>query len=245
MSPERLAHLTSLTVMIRATARANCARRCEMNRSVLRRSWPKFESHELVRSTGHRMPRGTRFGLSAVPVLRRSAIMKSASPRSRHCDRTTPLSYPRSRCRVSTSASRPRSLMASRVGGSRIQSCRLAPSVTQPMGTPLVSVATDHFHPVLPRSVGFGPVPSPPAGALCCDPSIDTSDRSSPITLSKAAIASSTRCSNAPAATHSSRRRRSVVSLPLPSLPATSHEQPVTRRKRMASKQSRSEIRGR
>ena len=38
--------------------------------------------------------------------------------------------------------------------------------MTQPMGTPLVSVASDHFHPVLPRSVGFGPVPSPAAGRL-------------------------------------------------------------------------------
>src|SRR5271166_2459644 len=80
--------------------------------------------------------------------------------------------------------------MAWSVDGNRLQSCRLAPAVAQPIGTPLVSVATDHFHPVLPRSVGFGPVPSPPAGALCWEPSIDTSVRSRPITLSKARIAS-------------------------------------------------------
>src|SRR5271163_1676594 len=126
-----------------------------------------------------------------------------------------------------------------------MESLRLAPSVTQPIGTPLVSVATDHFHPVLPRSVGFGPVPSPPIGALCSDPSTDTSEKSRPITLSNALMASSTRCWNAPAATHSSRRRRRVVSPPLPSLPATSQEHPVTSRNKRASKQSRSEILGR
>src|SRR5664280_1401675 len=136
-------------------------------------------------------------------------------------------------------------LTSSRVGASRIESLRLAPSVTQPIGTPFASVATDHFHPVFPLSVGLGPVPSPPIGALCSDLSTDTSERSRPINLSKALLASSTRCWNGPAVTHSSRRRRRVVSPPLPSLPATSQEHPVTSRNKMASKQSRSEILGR
>lgn len=35
-------------------------------------------------------------------------------------------------------------------------------------GIPLRSVAIDHFHPHLPRSTGFGPVPAPPNGALAC-----------------------------------------------------------------------------
>ena len=32
-----------------------------LNRSVLRRSWPKFENQELVRSTGQRSPRVSGF----------------------------------------------------------------------------------------------------------------------------------------------------------------------------------------
>ena len=125
-----------------------------------------------------------------------------------------------------------------------MESLRFAPSVTQPIGTPLVSVATDHFHPGL-ASVGRIRSGSLPAqGALCSDPSTDTSERSSPIILSKASMASSTRCPNAPAATHSSRRRRRVVSLPLPRRPATSQLHPVTKRNKMASKQSRSEMPG-
>ena len=71
-----------------------------------------------------------------------------------------------------------------------------------------MSTSTDHFHPLLPLSVGFGPVPSPPQGALCWLPSTHTSDRSRPIIRSKALIACCTRLSNTPAATQASRRRR-------------------------------------
>ena len=35
---------------------------------------------------------------------------------------------------------------------------------------PWASVAMDHFQPILARSVGFLPVPSPPHGALCDGP---------------------------------------------------------------------------
>jgi hypothetical protein len=59
-----------------------------------------------------------------------------------------------------------------------MESLRLAPSVTQPIGIPNRSVAIDHFHPIFPLSVGLGPVPSPPQGALCRLPSTATSDRS-------------------------------------------------------------------
>lgn len=39
-------------------------------------------------------------------------------------------------------------------------------------------MSTDHFHPELALSVGFGPVPSPPMGALCWLPSRATSLKS-------------------------------------------------------------------
>src|SRR5450759_425132 len=72
----------------------------------------------------------------------------------------------------------PRSATACKVGSSRMESPRFAPSMTQPMGAPNRSVATDHFHPILALSVGLGPVASPPHGALCRLPSTATSDRS-------------------------------------------------------------------
>jgi len=55
-----------------------------------------------------------------------------------------------------------------------------APSMAQAIGMPWASVAIDHFQPILARSVGFFPVPSPPQGALCKDPSRATSERSKP-----------------------------------------------------------------
>jgi hypothetical protein len=42
---------------------------------------------------------------------------------------------------------------------------RFAPSITTPIGTPCPSVSTLRFTPLLPRSVGLGPVFSPPSGA--------------------------------------------------------------------------------
>ena len=64
---------------------------------------------------------------------------------------------------------------SSKVAGIIIESLRFAPSITQPTGMPNESVAIDHFQPSFPRSAGFFPVPSPPHGALCCEPSIATS----------------------------------------------------------------------
>jgi hypothetical protein len=43
---------------------------------------------------------------------------------------------------------------------------RFAPSAIQPIGIPKRSVRMDHFHPSFARSVGFLPVPSPPAGGF-------------------------------------------------------------------------------
>ena len=45
--------------MINVMARASCPRRALVLRSVLRRSWPKFDSHELVLSMAQRIPSGT------------------------------------------------------------------------------------------------------------------------------------------------------------------------------------------
>ena len=64
------------------------------------------------------------------------------------------------------------------------ESLRLAPSMTAPIGIPNRSVAIERFQPILARSVGLGPVPSPPQGALCRLASTATSDRSRPMILS-------------------------------------------------------------
>jgi hypothetical protein len=73
----------SLAVSSSVTASAICASRFEGERSVLRRSWPKFESHELVRSTGHRGPIGAWTGGRFRPRLlsrRWRAQITSLSP---------------------------------------------------------------------------------------------------------------------------------------------------------------------
>lgn len=84
-------------------------------------------------------------------------------------------------------------------------------------------------------------------GALWIDPSIATSERSRPMMRSNALIASSRSWSNTPAAIHSSRRARSVVSDTLCSRIASmsTHDAPVVRRIRIPQKHSRSAIRGR
>src|SRR5665811_1131252 len=74
------------------------------------------------------------------------------------------------RDRVSMSSRSPRSATACRVGSSRMESLRFAPSMTPPLGIPSRSVATDHFQPILARAVGLGPVPSPPHGVQADDP---------------------------------------------------------------------------
>ena len=73
------------------------------------------------------------------------------------------------------------------------------------------------------------------------------SDRSKPMIRSNAAIASAHSWSNTPAAIHSSRRVRSVVSETRCSRIASmsTHDDPVVNRIRNPQKQSRSEMRGR
>src|SRR5258708_27681197 len=48
--------------------------------------------------------------------------------------------------------------MLSMVGRTSFISWRLAPSIVRPMGTPCPSVSRLRFTPLLPRSVGLGPV---------------------------------------------------------------------------------------
>src|SRR5438105_12884184 len=52
-------------------------------------------------------------------------------------------------------------MMLSIVGRSSFISWRLAPAIVRPMGTPCPSVSRLRFTPLLPRSVGLGPVFSP------------------------------------------------------------------------------------
>src|ERR1039458_2647036 len=144
---------------------------------------------------------------------------------------------------VSISSVSPRRAPSSSVGAKRTESLRLAPSAVQPKGIPTLSVRTDHFHPSLARSVGFLPVPLPPQGLLCKLASTATSDRSRPMILSYPEIASFAIVSKTPAAIHSSRRSRTVVSetlLPHSRSPS-SHEQPVTSLTSITSKQSLSD----
>src|SRR5437764_10140269 len=49
-------------------------------------------------------------------------------------------------------------MMLSMVGRTSFISWRLAPSIARPIGTPCPSVSRLRFTPLLPRSVGLGPV---------------------------------------------------------------------------------------
>src|SRR5438270_3942555 len=56
--------------------------------------------------------------------------------------------------------------MLSIVGRTSFISWRLAPSIARPMGTPCPSVSRLRFTPLLPRSVGLGPVFFPAQGGF-------------------------------------------------------------------------------
>src|SRR5262245_61666224 len=56
--------------------------------------------------------------------------------------------------------------MLSSVASTNFLSCRLAPSMASPTGTPLASTSRLRLAPSLPRSVGFWPVFFPPEGRL-------------------------------------------------------------------------------
>jgi hypothetical protein len=63
-------------------ARAIWPRRCRLNLSVLRRSWPKLDSQELAGSTGHRRPRVSGFLILASPLRFFLAQTTSVRPRA-------------------------------------------------------------------------------------------------------------------------------------------------------------------
>jgi len=84
------------------------------------------------------------------------------------------------------------------------------------IGIPAGSVRTGHSRPSVDRSLGFFPVPSPPDGHVWREPSTAVSDRSRPTIVSEPDLASFTIGSTTPAATHSSRRVRAVVSETFP-----------------------------
>jgi Flp pilus assembly protein TadB len=65
---------------MRATARATCPSRCLLKRSVLRRSWPKLENQELVRSTGQRRPRVSFFVFTCVFIVILVLVLALVSP---------------------------------------------------------------------------------------------------------------------------------------------------------------------
>ncbi len=89
---QRLRQSMSLAQINRAMARASWASRCWGRRSVLRRSHPKFDSQELVRSTGHRIPSGAVVLAPAAPGGRRRAQRTSSMPASAAQARTGPAS---------------------------------------------------------------------------------------------------------------------------------------------------------
>src|SRR3984957_4195056 len=79
------------------------------------------------------------------------------------------LSYPASRqrcCGCSVLGAGRGITVASRVAANSVRSGRLAPATVMPMGIPPPSVCTLRFVPDLLRSVGFGPVISPPERRL-------------------------------------------------------------------------------
>src|SRR6266545_3730605 len=61
---QRFRQSISFAVRSNATARASWASRWIVLRSVFRLIWPKFDSHEFVRSTGQRRPIGRFFAPS-------------------------------------------------------------------------------------------------------------------------------------------------------------------------------------
>src|SRR5919202_4220831 len=69
-------------------------------------------------------------------------------------------------CGASSVASGRSATRLSMVARTSFMSCRLAPSTARPIGTPCPSVSTLRLTPLLPRSVGFGPVFFPPERCL-------------------------------------------------------------------------------
>lgn len=114
-----------------------------------------------VRSTTHRcLPRR-----SLLSMLRRA--MRGMIARWRSAWRQWAKSYPLSACSLAgRRRGRPAHWRiagtASTTGSSNLLSCRLAGEIFRASGKPLASKRICRLEPGLPRSVGFGPVSSPP-----------------------------------------------------------------------------------
>ena len=119
-------------------------------------------------------PHGEPLGRRGGAVLRLLAMTTSWFPRSSSRVRVASESWPRSSLLVSLSVGSPRSAACTRAGSSRIEPIRLAPPMVQPMAMPLAPVRIDHSCPSVARSMGILPVPSPPPGPLCSDPSTES-----------------------------------------------------------------------
>src|SRR2546423_14784431 len=96
--------------------------------------------------------------------------------------------------------------MPSMVGRTSFISWRCAPSIVSPIGTPCPSVSTLRLTPLLPRSVGLGPVFSPPKGALVIAPSIESHCQSIPQVPSKCSCHACHHLRETPACTHYCKR---------------------------------------
>lgn len=83
---QRLRQSISFAVRSKTIASAICASRWAGRRSVLRRSWPKFDSQLLVRSIGQRRPSGTSFLAVAVPRGRSRSGARGVSDRTTRSD---------------------------------------------------------------------------------------------------------------------------------------------------------------
>jgi hypothetical protein len=136
--------------------------------------------------------------------------------------------------------------MASTRGSSCVASWAFAGERWAASGTPFRSTTRWYLEPGLPRSVGLGPVCSPPLLARTLSES--TLDRLQSMTASSPSQFSSVSCNRCqtPAACQSRSRRQQVVPLPPPSALGNSrHGQPVRRAKMMPPSTARSGTRGR
>lgn len=107
------------------------------------------------------------------------------------------------------------------------------------------AVADDRaLRPFFARSVGFGPVFSPPSGALPLAPSQESQAHSIPFSSSYASSPCRQNASNTPALAHSWKRRCAELDVQIPVQLSAFHCIPVRATSRIASIASRSGTRG-
>jgi hypothetical protein len=127
-----------------------------------------------------------------------------------------------------------------------LESCRLAPVKRTASGTPRPSQITWRLLPRFARSVGFGPVSSPPHVART--EQLSTTARDQSIWSWRASQSNSAKCisSQMPASCQSRSRRQHVIPEPQRSSCGNiCHGIPLRRTKRMPVRHARSETRGR